>query len=64
MAEEDKRVAGWAIASLTLISVLCLMVGVVLAYAGVEAGAVVAVVSGAVGGIVAIVLRDNKPGGG
>jgi hypothetical protein len=55
-----EQLAQWAIFSLTLISVLCIGAGLVLAYFGVEAGAVIAVVSGAVGGIVAIVLRDNK----
>lgn len=60
---KKEQLAGWAIISLTLISVLCLAAGLVLAYLGIEAGAVIAVVSGAVGGIVAIVLREKPTGG-
>lgn len=62
---DREKLASAAIVSLTLISVLGIIAGVVTAYFGsTDIGAVIALVSAAVGGIVAIVLRDKPPPGG
>lgn len=62
MGDETKdRLALGAVLALTLISVLGIIAGVIVAYFGsTDVGIVVAVVSAAVGGIVAIVLRETK----
>jgi hypothetical protein len=61
VADDRKdRVAGGAIIALTFISVLVLIAGVMLAFFGHDIPGVAAIVTGAVGGIVAIVLRDTE----
>ncbi len=63
MTDKDKdRLAFWAVISLTVIAVVGILAGIAVGYLGQPIGAVAAVVTGAVGGIVAIVLRDiEKP---
>ena len=58
-AENKDRLAGGAIVALTVISLLVIVAGAVLAYVGHDIPGVAAIVSGAVGGIVAIVLREK-----
>lgn len=61
---QKDKLAGGAIIALTLISVIGIISGVIIAYLGSQdIGAVVAVVSAAIGGIVAIVLREDKANG-
>lgn len=62
MANRDReRLATGAVLALTLISLVGIVAGVVIAYLGSEdIGAVIAIVSAAIGGIVAIVLRDKS----
>lgn len=58
MTNGDKeRLAAWAVLSLTFISVMAVVAGLALAWHGLEIEGVFAIVTGAVGGIVAIVLR-------
>lgn len=58
---DREKLAAGAVAALTLISVTGIVAGVAIAYLGSQdIGAVVAVVSAAIGGIVAIVLRDKS----
>ena len=66
MTNGDKERLAWtAIWSLTLISVLGIVAGVLVAYFGsTDIGAIIALVSAAIGGIVAIVLREKPPPGG
>lgn len=62
MTEESKeRLAGFAVLALAAISLVTLVLGIVGATVyGREIEGIVAVVTGAVGGIVAIVIRDTK----
>lgn len=62
MSENGHRTANRAILALTVISILALLGGMVALVAYEETGAVLAVVSGAVGGIVAIVLKQSQNG--
>lgn len=57
---EKTALASWAVAALTLISVVGILAGCFVGWVGQPIGAVAAVVTGAVGGIVAIVLRDRS----
>lgn len=59
------RLANRAILALAAISVIAIIGGVLVAVVGPPSsvGAVFAIVTGAVGGIVAIVLRQTKEGG-
>jgi membrane associated rhomboid family serine protease len=63
MTGNGNKTANRAILALTAISVLGIMAGIVAIAYQAEAGAILAVVSGAVGGIVAIVLRQKQNGG-
>lgn len=56
------RLSSWSVIALTFISVIAIMAGIVVAANGDYEGGVVAVVSGAIAGIVAIVLREGKTG--
>lgn len=64
MSESSHETANRAILALTVISLVALCAGVVALVVYQEAGAVLAVVTGAVGGIVAIVLRQSQNGNG
>jgi uncharacterized membrane-anchored protein len=55
-ATEDK-IAGIAVVSLALLSAFALIAGVLVSKWGANPGAIVAIATGAVGGIVAIVLQ-------
>jgi hypothetical protein len=57
---DRERLAAGAVIALTFISVLAVVCGLTMAWFGLEVEGVFAIVTGAVGGIVAIVLR--KPG--
>ncbi len=56
------KLANRAIIALAVISVFCIVAGVLIAWLNGNVGAIVAIATGAVGGIVAIVLRftDDK----
>jgi membrane associated rhomboid family serine protease len=56
---DKERLAAGAVIALTFISVLAVVCGLTMAWFGLEIEGVLAIVSGAVGGIVAIVLRDK-----
>ena len=58
------RLASRAVLALTVIAVLGIVGGILIGAYGQPVGAVIAVVTGAVGGIVAIVLRDDHNQGG
>lgn len=64
MSADSNKTANRAILALTMISLLALVGGLMAVMIHEEAGAVLAVVTGAVGGIVAIVLRQNQNGNG
>jgi ABC-type enterochelin transport system permease subunit len=64
VSADSHKTANRAILALTLISVLALVGGLFAVLIHEEAGAVLAVVTGAVGGIVAIVLRQSQNGNG
>jgi hypothetical protein len=58
-SSQKQRVQTGAIIALTCISLASIVAGILVAANGSYEGGVVAIVSGAVAGIVAIVLRDN-----
>lgn len=64
MSDNGTKTANRAILALTAISMLALVGGLMAVLIHEEAGAVLAVVTGAVGGIVAIVLRLDQNGDG
>ena len=62
MSDNSNKTANRAILALTAISILGIVAGIFSIAVQVEAGAIIAVVSGAIGGIVAIVLRQDQNG--
>lgn len=57
------KLANRAILSLTAISIIGILGGILVAYLGQPIGAVIAIVTGAVGGIVAIAVKFYQTGG-
>jgi hypothetical protein len=61
MTEQSKeKLAGFAVLALLAISIVTIIGGMIVALNGQEIEGVVAVVTGAVAGIVAIVVRDSN----
>jgi hypothetical protein len=58
--KDTDALASWALIALTVISLAGITGGIVIAYFGFPVGAITAVVVGAVGGIVSIVLRKTN----
>lgn len=58
---DRERLAARAVLALAMICFLLIVAGVVLALLGQEIPGIAAMVTGACGGIVAIVLRENPP---
>ena len=56
---DRERLAEWAVIALLVVALAGVAGGITVAYLGGAVAAVVAVTTAAVGGIIAIVLRDN-----